>query len=90
MAGFVREYQILAKLDHPNILNIREIWEWNNMLFIVTDFCDGGDLFSYILERNKIHEVEMAIIMRQILGTLNYLSSQGICHRDIKLENIML
>ena len=90
MAGFVREYQILARLDHPNILNIREIWEWNKMLFIVTEFCDGGDLFSYMLERNKIHEVEMATIMRQLLGCLNYLAEQGICHRDIKLENIML
>ena len=43
---------MLSKLDHPNILNIREIWEWEKMLFIVTDFCQGGDLFSYMLDRN--------------------------------------
>lgn len=52
MTGFIREYQILSKLDHPNILNIREIWEWEKMLFIVTDYCQGGDLFAYMLERN--------------------------------------
>ena len=60
ISGFVREYQILSKLDPPHILNIREIWEWNKMLFIVTDYCQGGDLFSYILERNTILEAEMA------------------------------
>lgn len=90
MTGFIREYQLLSKLDHPNILNIREIWEWEKMLFIVTDFCQGGDLFSYMLERNQLDEQEVYILMKQCLSALNYLSENNICHRDIKLENIML
>lgn len=90
MTGFIREYQILSKLDHPNILNIREIWEWEKMLFIVTDYCQGGDLFAYMLERNQLAEHEVSLLMNQCVGALNYLSQNGICHRDIKLENIML
>ena len=39
LTNFIREYQTLSKLDHPNILNIKEIWEWDKMLFIVTDYC---------------------------------------------------
>lgn len=81
---------MLSKLDHPNILNIREIWEWEKMLFIVTDFCQGGDLFSYMLERNQLAEHEVSILLTQCLSALNYLSENNICHRDIKLENIML
>ena len=63
MSGFIREYQILSKLDHPNILNIREIWEWEKMLFIVTDYCQGGDLFAYMLERNQLTESECGLLM---------------------------
>ena len=51
MTSFMREYKILSQLDHPNILNIREIWQWKEMLFIVTDYCEGGDLFEHMLER---------------------------------------
>jgi len=51
MNSFMREYKILSQLDHPNIINIREIWKWQDMLFIVTDFCDGGDLFAHMLDR---------------------------------------
>lgn len=64
MTGFIREYQILSKLDHPNILNIREIWEWEKMLFIVTDYCQGGDLFAFMLERNKLTESEVSLLLQ--------------------------
>ena len=39
------EYKILSIVDHPNIINIIEIWEWDKMFFIVTDYYAGGELF---------------------------------------------
>ena len=54
MTSFMREYKILSQLDHPNILNIREICQWKDMLFIVTDFCPGGDLFAHMLDRQQL------------------------------------
>tara|TARA_B110000503_G_C6942475_1_gene327536 strand:- start:412 stop:711 length:300 start_codon:yes stop_codon:yes gene_type:complete len=41
---FINECNILRKLDHPNIVNIIEIWEWNKLFFIVTDYYAGGEL----------------------------------------------
>lgn len=41
---FINECNILRKLDHPNIVNIIEIWEWNKLFFIVTDYYQGGEL----------------------------------------------
>ena len=51
MNSFMREYRILSQLDHPNILNIREVWQLQDTFFIVTDFCEGGDLFAHMLDR---------------------------------------
>ena len=63
MQSFIKEYSILSEIDHPNIINILEIWEWEKMLFIVTEYCYGGDLFEYVLERNKLDESEVREIM---------------------------
>jgi serine/threonine protein kinase len=63
MQSFIKEYSILSEIDHPNIINILEIWEWEKMLFIVTEYCYGGDLFEYVLERNKLEESEVREIM---------------------------
>ena len=60
------------------------------MLFIVTDYCYGGELFDCVLERNALTENETYTVMKQCLNALNYLSDNQICHRDIKLENLML
>jgi len=51
---FKNEYNILMDLDHPNIINIHEIWEWEKMMFLVTEFCNGGDLFQYILDKSSL------------------------------------
>lgn len=63
MNSFIKEYSMLSVTDHPNIINILEIWEWEKMLFIVTEYCYGGDLFEFVLERNKLEEGEVREVM---------------------------
>jgi serine/threonine protein kinase len=53
-------------------------------------YCEGGELFHFILERKHLAEREAAMIMHQLLSALQYLHGQNISHRDIKPENFML
>lgn len=57
---------------------------------MVTEFCQGGDLLNFTLERSSLSEDDVKKIIRQIMESLIYLHKNGICHRDLKLENLML
>jgi len=52
----VNEIRILKKLDNPNIIKLYEIWEWNEVCFLVLEYCDGGELFHYIIEKKHLSE----------------------------------
>ena len=84
------EIEILRKISHPNIVNIFEIFEDKTKYYIMSEFCEGGELFTAIAEKGYFNEFEASRIIKQILQAVNYLHSNCIVHRDIKPENIML
>ena len=84
------EMSILKKIDHPNIIRIYEIYEERAGLYIVTEYCKGGDLFERIEKLKKINENDTRIIIKQLAYALSYCHSNKIVHRDIKPENILL
>ena len=61
---FINEVNILIKMDHPNIIKIIEIWEWDNIFFVVTDFYEGGELYNYILKKGPLDESEAFKIVK--------------------------
>ncbi|CDW87482.1 protein kinase domain containing protein [Stylonychia lemnae] len=98
---FQNEIRTLRTLDHPNIIKLYEIWEWQDVCFLVTEqlllnvnaivsFCEGGELFYYILQKKSLSEKEAALIMKQGFSALSYIHHNKISHRDIKPENFML
>jgi calcium-dependent protein kinase len=84
------EVEILKKLIHPNIMQIFEFFEDKKNFYIITEFCEGGELFDKIVEKGTLNENEAADIMRQLLSAVNYIHSNSIVHRDLKPENILL
>ena len=84
------EIEALRKISHPNIVNIFEIFEDSYKYYIMSEFCEGGELFDAITSKGYYSELDAAKIMKQILQAVNYLHDNGVVHRDLKPENIML
>ena len=84
------EVEILKRLVHPNIMQIFEFYEDKKNFYIITEFCEGGELFDKIIELNAFSEVVAAKVMYQLLSAISYIHSNNIVHRDLKPENILL
>lgn len=86
-----RELNILQSLSHPNILKLIEYYESQNNVYIVTEYIQHGNLKDYLSQhKDKITEQQIKTIAYTLLQTVNYLHKNDICHRDLKLGNIML
>ena len=86
----IDEITILKKLDHPNIMKIYECYVDKDNFYILSDFCDQGDLLGKLEKLGKMNEIVVKFLMDQILNAVSYLHSKNVLHGDIKLENILL
>ena len=85
------EIDILKICQHPNIVKLYDIFDNSDYIYIVMEYCSGGDLFSYIEKRNyKLNESKAAEIIHKLSMAVYYLHSYGIIHRDLKPENILM
>ena len=85
-----REFKILSMMDHPNIIKTYKISENEKSYFIIMEYCDGGELFNYIVEKEKLDQNEASMFFFQLISALEYIHSLGIAHRDLKPENLLL
>ncbi|XP_074085089.1 serine/threonine-protein kinase Nek1 isoform X11 [Macrotis lagotis] len=87
-----REVEVLANMKHPNIVLYRESFEENGSLYIVMDYCEGGDLYKRINAQKGVLFPEDQILdwFVQICLALKHVHDRKILHRDIKSQNIFL
>lgn len=83
------EIEILKNLNHPNIVRLFEVYESRTKINLVTELCDGIELFEAIVQKKKFNEKESARVIKQVLQAMAYCHSQQIAHRDLKPENIL-
>lgn len=87
---FLKEIELLSKLDHPSIIKVYEYFIENNNFYVVQELCNGGELYEQIYKIDSFTEKSAAQIMKQLLSSVVYLHLNCIVHRDLKPENIML
>ncbi|GAA6217836.1 serine/threonine-protein kinase Nek1 isoform X1 [Lates japonicus] len=87
-----KEVAVLAKMSHPNIVQYKESFEEGGCLYIVMDYCEGGDLFKKINSQKGVLFSEEQILdwFVQICLALKHVHDRKILHRDIKSQNIFL
>jgi len=79
----------LKKLDHPNIIKVYEFYQNEANFYIVTDLCEGKELFDKIIDKGNFQEGEAAALIKQVLSAVAYCHHHKIVHRDLKPENIL-
>ncbi|XP_061154091.1 serine/threonine-protein kinase Nek1 isoform X2 [Syngnathus typhle] len=87
-----KEVAVLANMSHPNIVQYKESFEEGGCLYIVMDYCEGGDLFKKINSQRGVLFPEEQILdwFVQICLALKHIHDRKILHRDIKSQNIFL
>lgn len=77
-------------LLHPNIIRFREVFLTSTHLGIAMEYAAGGELFDRIVKAGRFSEDEARYFFQQLTSGVDYCHSEGICHRDLKLENTLL
>ena len=88
---FVKEAHNLARLSHPNIINVIEVFEENGTVYYVMPYLSGGSMYDYVKNHGALSEDEAMKYIRQIAKALKYMhEDMHICHYDVKPSNILL
>ncbi|WP_439154379.1 serine/threonine protein kinase [Yoonia sp.] len=88
---FVQEARSLAKLDHPNIVGVHQVFEDNETAYMALDFIEGRDLLDTIDDPNHgLTPAQIKVILKEVLGAVGFIHEQGILHRDISPDNILI
>ena len=85
------EIEILKICQHPNIVRLYNVFENPDYLYIIMEYCEGGDLFGYLESRNfRLTEKRASTIIHQMATAVYYMHNFGVVHRDLKPENVLM
>ncbi|XP_036444642.1 serine/threonine-protein kinase ULK1 isoform X6 [Colossoma macropomum] len=85
-----KEIKILKELKHENIVALHDFQETASSVYLVMEYCNGGDLADYLHSKGTLSEDTIRVFLQQIAGAMRVLQAKGIIHRDLKPQNILL
>ena len=84
------EIEVMKKLEHPNVIHVKEYFVQSGKFYIVMSCLRGGELLDALLDLGNYNEEDAKTIARQLLDALAYMHVNNVTHRDLKLENLLL
>lgn len=84
------EIEAMKHLCHQHICKLFQVIETEHKFYMMLEYCPEGELFDYIVSKDRLEEDEARIFFRQIVSAVAYIHSQGFAHRDLKPENLLL
>lgn len=85
-----REISVMKLMFHPHVIKIFDVLEDSKYLFLIIEYASRGELFNFLAQKREINNREALCFFQQIISGLEYCHKHRICHRDLKLENILL
>ncbi|DAZ93325.1 TPA: hypothetical protein N0F65_003276 [Lagenidium giganteum] len=84
--------QLIQAGGHPHLVLMRTAWQAKDTVHIMFDYCNQGDLYSYMqqMPKQRMSEALAIQVLRQVVHGLMFMAARGIAHRDISLENILV
>ena len=75
----------MKQVDHPHIVKLKEVYYNNNCVYLIMEYCQGGDLASFLIEKLKrrITYNETIILLRNMIAAVKYLHTEKIIHRKL-------
>ena len=89
-AKFVKEAQMICRLNHPGIVHVSDVFEENDTVYYVMDYLKGSSLADKVKHHGHLSEAEALQYIRKVAEALRYIHSQNVNHLDLKPANIMI
>ncbi|GAB4539892.1 MAG: hypothetical protein Fur002_05750 [Anaerolineales bacterium] len=87
---FLREAEVVSRLEHPNIVRVMDYGNENDAYYIVMELLSGPDVSALLREEKQLSLERTVSLLRQVASALDYAHQHGLVHRDIKPSNVML
>lgn len=88
--GLQQEIAVLMGVSHPNVLCLKDTFDEPKAVYLVLELAAEGELFNFIVMKQKLNESETRRLFTQLFQGIKYLHDRNIVHRDIKPENILM
>lgn len=75
---------------HPNVVNLKAVYEEEECVHLLMELCAGGELFHQLEKHGRFSESDARVIFRHLIQVVKYCHENGVVHRDLKPENILL